>query len=209
MKQISFSRHAVRLASAAALVGAVFTTIAVNVNRATAADDVPLDQLAQRVGEIRDSEGVQMAELAPPNSLSMSDPANPLVAVHKSAPSTLSRSYLEAYHISKLLPSKLGSVVVQIYAYRFAANDQSEAAAKEFVNTALTDAKTGAARVVPHGISMPSQDDSFTFTGSEGTSINWHVAVRGRTLILVMVEGGALPSTQTVFQDVLKTIPER
>jgi hypothetical protein len=195
-----------KFALTAALCIAALTVITViTATPASAADGVPLDQLARNVADIQDANGIKTNVLSAPAYMSETDPANPLNALMGDASTTTSSKYAEAYRTSRLLPSKSGAVVIQSHVYRFNNRNEANAVAAQIINAALTSTQ--------HKVTMVDEspagpaDNSFTLISSEGTAIYWHVAARGRTLFLVMIEGGNQPETRKAFDDVLTTIP--
>ncbi len=47
------------------------------------------------------------------------------------------------------------------------------------------------------------------FSGSEGDAIYWFIGVRGRTLILLMVNGMPTPSTQKASESLIPHLLEK
>lgn len=136
------------------------------------------------------------------------DPSQPLNR-HTSGWSAAVLAYREAYKVGAVLWDGQHSAYVGNYLYRYADPAQAEAAAEEIVGHLR---RAGQDRLLSPGSPVESRNlrgQTMGFSGSEGDALYGFIGVRGRTLILLMVNGMPAPSTEKAFESLIPHLLKR
>ncbi len=163
----------------------------------------PLAELVLRPHEL--PEDSVWKESSPTTADDLSQPLNHNIF----GPSTKVLTYREAYKVGAVIWDSQYSAYVGNYLYRYADKAQAEAAANEIMELFLREGKdkllSDGSQVVSRGV----HGKTVVFVGSEGDAIYWFIGVKGRTLILLMVNGMPVPSTQKAFESLTTRMLKR
>lgn len=124
--------------------------------------------------------------------------------------SELLSQYEEAYKAGAVvaIDSKYGAYVGS-YVYRYPDSSQAEAAAKALIDSVLQthqgELLPGESRAIDGGV----HGRAAMFVGSEGDAIYWFAGVKGRALILLMVNGMDSASTTATFESLAALMMKR
>lgn len=177
---------------------------------AQAADDQPLDVLVSTVADLRNYNPSmqilvqQRGALEPSENFHLLNIANLEANIKRDASAKRVLTYSQAYQSFKVYSGADEAYVVATYAYRYSDVQSATAAANEVESQITSLSRTK----VSTGLeSSSTRTIKVSFVGREGTLVTWIIALRGKTLLLVLVEGKDSVSTQAAADVLAASLP--
>lgn len=117
--------------------------------------------------------------------------------------------YVEAYGLGAVIWDGQYSAYVGNYLYRYSDPAQVVAVANEWTKSVLQQPQGKSLNINAQTPDRGVGGQAAMTMGSDGDAIYWFAAVKGRTLILLMVNGMPVPSTQKAFEALAARIQQR
>lgn len=201
------SKYKLILMLTAALLGAATLSFS---HPAQAADDQPLDVLVSTAADLKNYNPSmqilvqQTGALEPSNDFHPLNIANLEANIKGDASAKRILTYSQAHQSFKVYGEADEVYVVATYAYRYGDVQSATAAANEVESQITPLSRTK----VSTGLeSSSTRTTKVSFVGREGTLVTWIIAPRGKTLLLVMVEGKDSVSTQAAADVLVASLP--
>jgi len=180
----------------------IASVLALNATRAER--EPSLAELALKADDLVGLPGVLGSALKKSGATSADDPSQPLNTKNDLGPLITAHEslfkYEDAYTMEATTWDGRYAAYIGNYLYRYADVAQAEAAANEWIKLILQDPRGKpldiGSRVTGHGIG----EQAAMIVDSEGGAMYWLTATKERTLILLMVNGMPVSSTQKVFE---------
>lgn len=198
---------------AAIVMVAVVITLGLMLSPVQAQGEPSLAELALKADDLNRSPEISGSRLIRSAPSFADDAAQPLSRRYKSpaAPSEFAPlfDYGEAYVVGAVVGSANYSAYAGNYLYRYMDSAQAKAAADQWIKLVLQSPRS---KLLDIGLQSPNSDmrgRTAMIIGSEGDVIYWWVGTKGRTLILLMVNGMPDPSTQKTFEALATRVLQR
>lgn len=163
-----------------------------------------LAELALKADDLAGLPGVSGSALRKSGPTSADDLSQPLNTKNDLGPLTTVRAFLfkyeEAYAVEAGAWDGQYATYIGNYLYRYADSAQAEAAANELIKFVLQDPQGKPLDIGPQMTDSGTRGQTAMTIDLEGSAIYWFAAAKGRTLILLMVNGMPVPPTQEAFE---------
>lgn len=187
----------------------VVATAVLLLNIARAQREPPLADLALNANDLKAAgiTGLILRSSAPISPNDTSHPLNRRPDVSfVPALSEQQLEYQDVYRVEALAGADKSTAFVGNYLYRYAGPAQAQEVANAWTEAILQNPSAAPVNVEAQIRGNNLRGQAAVVTGSEGDAIYWFVAVEGRTLTLLMVNGLSSPPTQRVFEVLVERV---